>query len=163
VFPDNQKDSGMLTAEAIRQKTTTGPKLHKVTVKAWGDEVTVLQEIDGLQSYEWDKASMERLKDDRYAMEYGTGAEHLVRLCLVTCDLDDSGEPVSGTQKRVFADSRADILAVRRLGAALTELYGKCLRINRMRVKDEEETEKNSGPVPSSDSGATSPTGGDAQ
>lgn len=153
----------MLTAEAIRDKTTKGPKLHKVTVKSWGDETTVLQELDGLQSYEWDKASMERLKDERYALEYGTGAEHLVRLCLVTCDCDENGEPISGTQKRVFGDTRADTNAVRRLGAALNELYQKCLRVNRMRVKDEEEAEKNSGPVPSSDTGSTSPTGGDAQ
>jgi hypothetical protein len=152
----------MLTAEAIRAKAKQGPKLHSVKVAAWDGETVVLQELDGLQMYEWDKACLERSKDERFAVEYGTTPEHMVRISLVTCDIGEDGIPVSGTQKRVFNDTRADIHQVRGLGSALHELYMKCLKINRLRVKDEEEAEKNSEPVLSSDSGLTSPTDGAA-
>ena len=152
----------MLTAEQIREKATAGPQLHVVRVASWGGEKVVLQELDGLQAHEFDKGCLDRSKDDRVAMDYGTTAEHLVRLSLVSCEFDENGLPIRGTQKRVFGDTRPDIQAIRGLGAALSELYMKSLKVSRMRKIDEEETEKNSEPVPSSDSGSTSQTDGAA-
>jgi hypothetical protein len=152
----------MLTTEQIRAKAASGPPIHPYQVKAWGGEAVALQELDGLQIHEWDSANLERSKDERVLLSRGTGAEHMVRLCLVTCDLDAEGNPVRGTGKRVFNDTRGDVLELRRFGGALQELYLECLKINRPRRVDEENAEKNSEPAPSSDSGATLPTDGAA-
>lgn len=151
-----------LTAEQIRNRVKDGPVLHVVKLKAWDGESVVLQELDGLQIANWDAENIDRSKDSRLLMK-STPTEHLVRLCLVSCDFDENGVPVRGTQKRVFEDTPADCREVRKLGAALQELNFHCARINMLRRIDEETVEKNSSPVPSSDSGATSLTDGDAQ
>jgi hypothetical protein len=150
-----------LTAEQIRNRIKDGPVLHKVKLKAWDGDEVVLQELDGLQIANWDAENLERSKDNRL-LSKSTPTEHLVRLCLVTCDFDEHGEPIRGTQKRVFEDTTLDCREVRKLGAALQELNFHCARINMLRRIDEEAVEKNSSPVPSSDSGSTSPTDGDA-
>ena len=152
-----------LTAEQIRNRVKGGPVLHVVKLKAWDGETVVLQELDGLQIANWDAENIERSKDNSRLMK-STPTEHLVRLCLVSCDFDeqDPPQPIRGTQKRVFGDTAEDCRDARKLGAALQELNFHCGRINFLRKIDEETVEKNSSPVPSSDSGATSPTDGDA-
>jgi hypothetical protein len=150
-----------LTAEQIRARIKNGPVLHVVTLKSWDGEKVVLQELDGLQIANWDAENLERSKDNRL-LSKSTPTEHLVRLCLVSCEFDEQGEPIRGTQKRVFEDTTPDCREVRKLGAALQELNFHCARINMLRRIDEETVEKNSSPVPSSDSGASSPTSGDA-
>ncbi len=150
-----------LTAEQIRARIKGGPVLHKVKLKCWDGEEVVLQELDGLQIANWDSENAERSKDNRLLMR-STATEHLVRLSLVTCEFDENGEPVRGTQKRVFQDTTEDCRDARKLGAALQELNFHCARLNMLRKIDEEQLEKNSSPVPSSDSGASSQTNGDA-
>ena len=133
-----------LSKEEIRQKAAVGPKIHPLRVQAWDGEEVALQELDGLQIFEWDQAGAERSKNPNLCLDRGTGAEHMVRLSLVECEYDEEGQPIRGTGVRVFGDGQADILAVRKLGGALQEMFTKCLAINRMLRSAEEETEKNS-------------------
>jgi hypothetical protein len=153
----------VLSIEQIRAKTSKGPNIHLHAMRAWDGAKVAFLELNGLQIHEWDKANMDRSKDDRVIMDTGTGAEHLVKLCMATCEVDAAGVPVSGTGKRVYGDTRAETLEVRQLGGALQEAYMFCLKINRLRRLDDEEAEKNLPPVPSSDTGSTSPTDGAAQ
>lgn len=153
-----------LSAAAIKEKAKDGPKIHLRKIRAWDDQVVAFMELNGLQIMEWDDACGKRTAGDGVTlMDVGTNAEHLVKLCMAECELDAEGNPVPGTGKRVFNDSRADTDQVRNLGGALQESYLFCLKINRLRKKDDEDIEKNSSASPSSDSGATSPTDGDAQ
>ena len=153
----------VLSIEEIRAKTSKGPAIHLHAMKAWDGAKVAFMELNGLQIHEWDNANLERSTNDSVIMDTGTGAEHLVKLCMATCEVDAEGKPVPGTGKRVYGDTRADTLEVRHLGGALQESYMFCLKINRLRRVDDEDAEKNSSPVPSSDSGATLPTNGAAQ
>ncbi len=153
----------VLSIEEIRAKTSKGPAIHLHAMRAWDGAKVAFLELNGLQIHEWDQANMKRSTNDSVVMDVGTGAEHLVKLCMATCEVDANGAPVPGTGKRVYGDTRADTLEARNLGGALQESYMFCLKINRLRRLDDEEAEKNLSPVPSSDSGATSPIGGDAQ
>jgi len=156
--------SSTLSAAAIKEKAKDGPKIHLRKIRSWGNQTVAFMELNGLQIMEWDTACTKRAANDAVTiMDVGTNAEHLVKLCMAECELDDEGNPVPGTGKRVFNDGRADTDAVRNLGGALQESYSFCLEINRLRKIDDEDVEKNSSASPSSDSGATSPTDGDAQ
>jgi hypothetical protein len=152
-----------LSLQEIRSRAEAKQKVHPHTMRAWDGAEVLFQELDGLQIYEWDKANVDRGNGDmKVLMDTGTAAEHLVKLCMVAEKTDADGNVIPGEYVRVFGDSRTDTLAVRKLCAALQESYMFCLKINRMRRIDDEAAEKNSDPVPSSDSGATSPTAGDA-
>ena len=144
-----------LSKEQIREKAAAGPKIHPLKVQAWDGEEVALQELDGLQIFEWDQAGAERAKNAALCLDRGTGAEHMIRLSLVECKYDGDGQPIRGTGVRVFGDGQEDILKVRTLGGALQEIYSKCLAINRMLRSSEEETEKNLLKAPSSGSGAS--------
>ena len=153
-----------LSAAAIKEKAKDGPKIHLRKIRAWDNQVVAFMELNGLQIMEWDEACTKRNGGDGVTiMDRGTNAEHMVKLCMAECELDDEGKPVPGTGKRVFDDSRADTDAVRNLGGALQESYSFCLEINRLRKIDDEEAQKNSSTAPDSGSGAISPTDGDAQ
>ena len=156
--------SSTLSAAEIKKKGESGPKIHLRKIRAWDDQVVAFMELNGLQIMEWDDACSKRTAGDGPTiMDRGTNSEHLVKLCMAECELDADGNPVPGTGKRIFTDSRADTDIVRNFGGALQESYLFCLKINRLRKKDDEDIEKNSSTVPDSDSGATSPTDGDAQ
>lgn len=153
-----------LSAAEIKKKAEAGPKIHLRKIRAWDNQVVAFMELNGLQIMEWDAACTRRTANDGTTiMDQGTNAEHMVKLSMAECELDDEGNPVPGTGKRVFNDSKADTDAVRNLGGALQESYSFCLEINRLRKVDEEDVQKNSSASPSSDSGATLPTSGDAQ
>jgi hypothetical protein len=153
-----------LSAADIRNKTQAGPKIHLHQMRAWDNQTVAFMELNGLQIQEWDEANTRRTANDGTTiMDIGTTAEHMVKLCMAECDLDDAGEPVPGSGKRVFGDTRSDTLQVRNLGGALQESYWFCLKINQLRKIDDETMQKNSLTAPDSGSGATSPTDGDAQ
>lgn len=133
-------------------------------MRAWDNQTVAFMELNGLQIQEWDDANIRRTANDATTiMDVGTTAEHMVKLCLAECDLDDEGVPVPGSGRRVFGDTRADTNAVRNLGGALQESYWFCLKINQLRKIDDENMQKNSSTAPDSGSGAISPTAGDAQ
>lgn len=156
--------TSVLSAEEIKARTTKGPKIHLKQMKAWDGANVAFLELNGLQIQEWDTASQKRSDGDAVTiMDVGTTAEHLVKLSMATCELDEAGVPIPGTGKLVFGDTRADTLAVRNLGGALQESYWFCLKINQLRRIDEENLQKNSPAAPDSDSGPTSPTDGAAQ
>lgn len=153
----------VLSAQMIRDRTKDGPKIHVHAMKAWDGQLVAFQELNGLQIQEWDAANVRRTAEDAVTiMDVGTTAEHMVKLCMAECELDEAGVPVPGTGKRVFGDTRGDTLAVRNLGGALQESYWFCLKINQLRRIDDETAQKNSSAAPDSDSGVTSPTDGAA-
>lgn len=147
----------MLTKEMIAAKVASGPHVHQVNVAAWNGETVCFQELDGLAVAEWDEGNRQRDKDSRYMVDRGTAAEHMIRLCLIEpVKFDSEGKVLPGqARKRMFGDKREDVLAVRNFGAALQEMYLKCLRIQRMTRVDEEEARKNSSTVPEEGSGST--------
>lgn len=134
----------MLTKSEIEEFAKEGPAVHPFAVRAWGGKMVSLRELDGLQSLEWDMAQMDRHKDPGFSSRNGTGAEHLVQLCLVDPE----------TKKPMFLPSDR-IGIIRNFGGALQELYNRCTAINRFRLIDTEDTEKKSSDTPSSDSSAT--------
>ena len=137
----------LITREEIEKLAKDGPTVHQFPVAAWGGKIVSLRELDGLESLEWDMAQMDRHKDPGVSSRSGTGAEHLVQLCLI--------DPA--TKKQMFVPSdRTGI--IRNFGGALQELYQRCTNINRFRLVDSEDTEKKSSDTPSSDSSATSLT-----
>lgn len=121
----------LLSREDIEQLTKLGPATHPVNVDAWGGRQVLLREMDGLQSLEWDMAQVDRHKDPGLSARIGTGAEHLVQLCLID----------SATNQPMFSPSERTTL-VRNMGGALQELYQRCVRINRLRSIDRDEDEK---------------------
>ena len=131
----------LMTKEEIEALSSDGPKIHTFKVAAWGGREVVLRELDGLQSLEWDIAQLERHKNPGSSTTQGTGAEHLVQLCLV--------DP---TTKEPMFSSKDRITTIRNFGGALQELYQRCSKINSFRVVDAEDTEKKSSETPNSDS-----------
>lgn len=153
----------VMTAAEIKARTESGTKIHPYRMRAWDGALVAFQELNGLQIHEWDAAGVKRAANDAVTlMDTGTGAEHLVKLSMVECEFDENQQPIPGTAKRIFGDSRAETMQVRQLGGALQEAYLFCLKINQLRRVDEEQVEKNSSPTPDSDSGVTSPTDGAA-
>ena len=146
----------MLSADELRNRGAMAPPIHLLSIEAWGGETIAIQELDGLQIFEWERTSGERYDKPELVLTKGTGAEHLAVLSVVTCDLDAEGKPIRGTGKQVFSSSKIeDIQTVRKWGSALYELFGDLLRINRLLSRNEKDAEKNSLTTPSSGTGST--------
>jgi hypothetical protein len=121
-----------LTKDEIQEKASAGPVCHPYAVKAWGGRKVMLKELDGLQVLELDMANLDRHKNPGANTTSGTGAEHLVRLCLV--------DPT--TKEPMYDSSMQSITTIRNFGGALQEMYSKCLVINGMLSREIEELEK---------------------
>ena len=134
----------LLSKEEIEALATDGPKCHYFEIRAWSGKEVCLRELDGLQALEWDTAQLDRHKNPGVSTTQGTGAEHLVQLCLV----DES------TKQPMFS-SKDRITTIRNLGGALQEIFNRCLEINRLRSVDLADTEKKSSETPNSDSSVT--------